>query len=410
MSNITKAYSSVLHSQQTAYAEYLRSNKSVVIGDKDRRILLGETGPTPSLSASGVTDHWFKLDRFGNNFYDTLKLFMTVSAITYTPGVYKRLVNGFGLFFAERFQLWYAGKMVSEVTSDEAHIKMQMNNDADEYTLLCNSIGYGVSSGDRNNLSGASQSFILDLDEIIGVLCRPLPRHLLTNVDDFKLMVRIRPTADLIETDGTGATFSFSDFKLWYTLAQSNPLIDQLLMDEMNNNGPYGIQWDQIESIPQDYPCSAVTSANIRLNNLRDKEIVFMAVYARVAPTAADKMYSTYSSLISSWNLKSAMKYIHGAQFDITADQYRKAVLLNYKPANMDIFLTNNIFLISFAESLDKSFQENKAYQWYGSRTFLEDDVDLNLTFSSAFTGTVCIRSFRIKPTFLVNQQIIASQ
>ena len=406
MNNLTALYQSKMHNPSTALAEYVRSNGTVVIGEKNRRVLNGDY-TVPALSSSSVFDHYFKLDKIGNNFYDSLKLYMQVTAPTATSSTYCRFVNNFGIFFAERFQLWYAGKMISEVTSDEAFIKMSMNNDADEYSLLMNSIGNG-STTVRNSAAAAAQTFVLELDEIIDVLRKPLPRHLLNSNDDFRLMVRVRSIGDLVETDGTAPTFSFSTFQLWYTLAQSNQYIDNFVLEKMSN--PYGLSVDQVESISQDVACSAATSTSVRIANLRDKEVVYMAIYARTAATAADKMFSTFSGLISSWNLKSAMKYVHGAEFDYTKEMFYKSLLLNYKPANMDIFLTNNIFFISFAESLDKSFSENSSYSWYGSKSFGDEDVDLNVNFSSAFTGTLTVRTFRIKPTLIVNNQIVSSQ
>lgn len=403
--SISQIVSSQLNSEQAIYADYIANKGRRIIGAHDKRLLVGDQS-VPTLNSSSSVDHWFTLQRFGNKMYRSLKLYFSTSALTSAGSpTYLRLVDGYGIFAFERIQVHYGGKMVSEVFADSIYSRYLQDNADAEYDSLANAVGLGLSTGARNTAAAGVQYFVLDLDESFDWLNQPYERHLLSS-DDFKIMFRIRAISDVVELDTSAPSFSFTNFKLGYDLVDSNPLIDQFLVQQMTTG--YGKQLHQITPIYITKALSSVTTTEVDLSILQGKDVVSVDFFVRTAASATDKKFNTLDTSISSWNMQAGNKYVSGAEFDITKEIFRKWFLYTYDIVGQEQLMSaKDLFVISFSDSLKSQFGEhNQVYS--GSKRFETNDVKMTVNFSSSFTGTLTIIVNRIQPTFIRNGEFLS--
>lgn len=424
---LSRQVSNMMNGSQVVTAEYLRSEGSNLYGIRDRRTTTANNGAVPILNSSSQTTMTFNLQTFGSMFYENIKLHMIVNAPTVATAAgtnpFTRLCNAFGLFHIASFQLWYGGKMVSEVFADDAWTKLLLGNDMHEWNFQASSIGY-MTSANRDTAASGQQEFFLELDEIISLLNKPLPRGLIQGgSENFYLQLQLQPINSVVETNGTGAvTCTFAKYELFYTLVNSTPEIDKSITAAMNTG--LGINMYQLEALVISQSVSSATQTIVQMPVIQGKDVPFIVFYGRPAASqSSDLAYTTFSAPITSWNIMIANRYVSGAEFDITTGMYYNSILKdqdvaypeNFMPANDNMPESwtagagNGMFIISYCNSLAKQMQNNKGWSWTGSKYFDQSDVALTVNYGSSWSGTLYILIYRVKPTYLSKGSIVAS-
>lgn len=401
---ISQLVSDSVHSDFAVVSDYINSGGYNLLGDKDKRLIMGDQS-VPALNATSTVDHWFKLDKQGETMYDTLKLVISTSAVTQQGGTYARLVDGAGIFLMERVQVWHDGKQISDVHTDAIYSRYIQDNDGPERDVLFNAVGLGMSTSDRNAAAGAGQTFVLDLDEIFSYFNMKFPRQLL--VGDLRIMLRMRAINDVVETDGSSPSFSITDCKAALSLVKSPTILTSHLRDVMNTGA--GFAMHQVEPIMITKTESGVLQSQVDMTTLRGKDVVSIDMYTRSAPTSTDKGYATFTDTIKDYSMESANTYTHGAQFPVTKDLYRRLMLPNSEIVGMDALLENNLWVCSFSSSMEKQWAEGRQ-DYAGSKQFHQGDNKLTINYNSSFSGTLTVIIWRLKPTFINRGHLVTAQ
>lgn len=400
--SVSQIISEQLRSDQAVVSAYFASNGYRIPGDRDRRLIMGDQS-VPQLNSTSTVDHWFRLDKYGDSVYANLKLVLGVGPVSATGGTYARLCDCAGIFLIERIQVWYDGKQISDVHSDAIYSRYFQDNTGAERELLFRAIGSG-SEADRDTAAAGNQTFVLDLDEIFSYWNMILPRNIMTN-DDFRVMVRFRGINDVVETDGTAPSFAITNCKLGLSLVRSNPQLNAILTEGMNNG--FGLPFHQIEPIIITKQETSALSTQIDLPVLRDKDVVSMDFFCRSATDLADNKYTTFADVIADYSMESANTYTHGAQFPIDRDLYTKLILPNYNIAAMDQLMDSRLWVCSFSASLEDQWSEGEQI-YAGSKYFTQGDNKLTINYNAPFTGTLTLIIWRTKATFVSRGKLVS--
>lgn len=130
--------------------------------------------------------------------------------------------------------------------------------------------------------------------------------------------------------------------------------------------------------------------------------------FYRAANSASSKTYNTLGSSVASWNLQSSGVNIHGAEFDITPEDFKKWLILQYEIEGLNNARTHNFYTISYSDSLKQQWAEGPL-TYAGSRRFTENDVQLTVNYSGSTTGTLTVVIWRLKPTIIKDGKLITA-
>lgn len=351
------------------------------------------------LKPSSTSQFVWDLPREGQAVYQNIVLMMTYSAITHNGvGTFARFCDAAGFFALDRIEIKFASKTILDVKAQEMYTRfIQDFKDAD-YNMHANDLGVGWSTTTRQNAAQQNQTFVIPLDMITplferGIFWRPL----LNYQEPLQLIVYVKPYNDFIEHDYTSVSVDV-DMKLSITYNYPTPTIlkDAIAWANKGEGIPYhGINVRKFEK-----DLTNATEFEIDISAIKNSDVISMDIIFQQPATQSDKRYTTFDNILKEYWLESNGSKIHGSQDVFTVDFYKKVLLEEYNPANLENMLNSNLTTLCWSKNLEASYGHDH-YYWFGSRWFMEDDIRFRSTLKNAYTGRCTLLIYRFQPVFL---------
>lgn len=368
-----------LYDDSIALYDYQGHNGLRVLGEETYRKISAGSG----LAGVWGQDQEFVISKQGEQFLSQVYLEIKVTGVTNSDGsaTYNRFSDAAPLHMIDRIYLSQNGKQHTIITGQEIYHQLMANNSSKPLDIIKEGSFIGKSQTERADAADTGTTFYVYLDEYFSILNHAFPIFLLN--DDLKLTVRWTSNEKrVIESDKQSiASFNIISSQLvcQYTKAAQS-VVDYVKATKAKEGG-FPIYAHKFNIVKHAIAPGSGTASSVFLGTLHQKDILTLMLALQDDTDVAAGRPTVFKPL-GSWNLKSASKNIHGVEFDVDPDFFKKVQLNDYYPNGSDYFLKNNVYMISYSNHLGEEFSEiNQQYSF--SRYFAERDAQLNVTLPS---------------------------
>lgn len=382
----------VLTNEDFYYQSY-RQNQKNVFGVKERYYLYsldGRIGSTQNVNQP-VT---FRIEKKGSRaFLERARLITQVKFSVDSEATKKYYLNAMPIFQFQKIEIYCNNEFVTSFDGLQMYQDLIMHTTEDDQQFVYSRYGIGDDTFRAVNDDDV-KTFYLDLNDFWNMF-HMFPIYKL--LDGTSIEVRVYFNNKMLTGDEK-VTYEYLKTEMLLTYitpySQKIGVVDRAKTEEFIEILPYSFEVR---------PLTTTTNQNHILSFLRGRPVVLLTfVYQTETDINAGK-YTNFLA-VNEFGLKAENRYIDGnTNFRFTDQMFREVILYDSDIENKDQLRNENLYFISYANSLSKVFSEDTIL-FNGFRYFHEQQPNLELVFSqNPSTSKIIVTVWELKSIYLRN-------